>query len=80
MTIEIAREFFLWCLIIDYGMLVLWALFFLFARDWMRRLHGRWFRLTEEQFDLFHYGGMGLFKIFIFVFNLAPWIALTALR
>lgn len=80
MTIEIARQFFLWCLLVNYGILVLWAFAILFARDWVRRLHGRWFRLTDEQFDLVHYGGLGLYKLLIFVFNLAPWIALTAIR
>ncbi|HEY5636103.1 MAG TPA: hypothetical protein VIS77_04325 [Burkholderiales bacterium] len=80
MTLETARQFFLWCLLVNYGILVLWAFAILFARDQVRRLHGRWFRLTDEQFDLLHYGGMGLYKLLIFVFNLAPWIALTAIR
>ena len=80
MTLETARQFFLWCLLVNYGILVLWAFAIFFARDWVRRLHGRWFRLTDEQFDLLHYGGLGLYKLLIFVFNLAPWIALTAIR
>lgn len=79
MTIEFARSFLLWCLLINYGLLVVWALFFVFARDWMRRVHGRWFRLSDEQFDAIHYAGMAFFKILVFVFVLAPWIALTVL-
>jgi len=39
-------------------------------------MHGKWFELTEQQFDVINYCGMGFFKLFIFVFNLAPYIAL----
>jgi uncharacterized protein DUF6868 len=56
--------------------LLCWFLFFTVGRDWLQRLHGRWFRCTAEQFDAIHYAGMALYKIGIFLFNLAPYIAL----
>ena len=46
---------------------------FLFARDWMFQLHARWFRLTPELFDAMHYGGLGLYKLAIWLLNLAPY-------
>ena len=46
----------------------------------MRRLRGCWFRLSEETFDAAHYGGMAAFKLGIFVFSLAPFVALSILR
>ena len=46
----------------------------------MRRLHGRWFDLSEQTFDAVHYGGMAAYKIAIFVFNIAPLVALYLQR
>jgi len=76
MTIDILRNFFLWCWIINMGLLLWWYLFFTLAHDWMYRLHGKWFKLTKESFDAIHYGGMAFFKICIFVFNLVPFLVL----
>lgn len=76
MDIDTAREFLLWCLAINYGLLLLWMLAFVLGHDWMFRLHGRWFRLSREQFDLVHYAGMAALKLGVLLFNLAPWLAL----
>lgn len=65
-----------WCLVINLAVLIWWASWFLLARDWIYRLHGRWFNLSEQQFDAIHYGGMAFYKLLILVFNLAPWLAL----
>jgi hypothetical protein len=37
MNIEMARSFFLWCTVINYGLLIFWALLFLGAHDWFHR-------------------------------------------
>jgi hypothetical protein len=42
----------------------------------MYRLHGRWFRLSPEQFDAIHYGAMAVYKIGILLLNLVPYLAL----
>jgi len=55
---------------------LVWFLVFAIARDWMRRFHGRWFRLSDEQFDAVHYLGMSIYKIGILLFNLVPLIVL----
>jgi len=80
MTLETARSFFLYCTVIDSGILLLWFWGFFLARDWMYRLHGRWFHFSKEQFDAIHYGGMALFKFGIILFNAVPWIALSILN
>ena len=79
MTIESARAFLLWCTIINYGILLTWFLVFVFARDWIQRVHSRWFHLSHEQFDALHYIGMSVFKIGIMLFNLVPFVALSIL-
>lgn len=79
MTLETLRSFLLWCTVINYGMLLVWFLLFMTARNFMRRVHGRWFPLTEREFYLVHYAGMGLYKLGIILFNLVPLIALYVL-
>ncbi|MDD2740159.1 MAG: hypothetical protein PHR94_14620 [Methylomonas lenta] len=76
MSIELIRDVLLACTVINYGVLMCWFLFFTVGHDWIHRLHGRWFRCTAEQFYTIHYAGMALYKIGIFLFNLAPYIAL----
>jgi hypothetical protein len=56
--------------------LLVWFLFFILARDFMHRLHGRWFQLSRQQFDIIHYAGMGIFKLGIILLNLVPYVAL----
>lgn len=80
MTPEFLRAFFLWCTILNYGLLLWWFLVFRFARDWMYRWHGRWFKLDAAQFDAIHYAGMAAYKIGIFLFALVPWLALHLIR
>jgi hypothetical protein len=65
-----------WCAVLNYAVLILWFLFFALAHDRLFRLHSLWFDLKVEQFDVINYGGMGLYKLLIFVFNLAPYLVL----
>ena len=76
MTVEVIRSTLAWCAVINLGLLLWWFVFFALAHDWMYRLHGRWFKLTTEQFDALHYGGMAAFKLGILLFNLVPYLAL----
>ena len=80
MRIDALREFFGWCIVINYGVLIVWFVLFAGARDWVHRLHEHWFRPTREQFDTVHCAGMGLFKLGIFFFDLAPYVALLVVR
>ena len=76
MTIESALAFLLWCLVINYGILLLWFLVFWFGHDWMFRLHSRWFHLSKERFDSIHYASMAAYKLGILLLNLTPYVAL----
>ena len=76
MNIETARPALLWCAVINYGILLVWFLFFMLGHDWMYRLHSRWFHLSVEQFEMLHYAGMSIYKIGIILLNLVPYIAL----
>jgi len=76
MTIDVVREFLAWCTLINLGLLVWWFLWFFFAHEWIYKLHGRWFNLSEDRFDAIHYTAIAFFKIIVIVFNLVPYLAL----
>jgi hypothetical protein len=76
MTMNEIKDILLWCLGFNYVILIIWFVGFVLAHDWMYSLHGRWFKLSVETFDAIHYSGFAAFKIGIFMFNLAPLIAI----
>jgi len=76
MTADQLRAFFMWCAIINFGFLLLWWVMFALAADWIYRMHGRWFPMPREEFNVAHYRGMMYFKIAVFLFNLVPYVAL----
>jgi uncharacterized protein DUF6868 len=80
MSIDVMRRVLLWCAVINYGILLVWFLFFILAHDSMYLLHSRWFRLSVEQFDMLHYAGMSVFKLGILLLNVVPWVALHITR
>ncbi|MFA5983280.1 MAG: DUF6868 family protein [Methylococcaceae bacterium] len=80
MTIELVTDFLFWCCIINYAVLMIWFLVFKFAHKQIYQLHQHWFELTPVQFDCLHYGGMAFYKLSIFLFNLAPYLALLIIR
>jgi len=79
MSIEVTRNFLLWSTVINYGILLVWFLVFVFAHDSIQRIHGRWFRLSGEQFDALHYAGMSILKIGIILLNLVPFVVLSVI-
>lgn len=76
MTLQETKAFLLWCALFNYGILLAWFGLFTLAHDKVRRLHGRWFRLTPEHFDAVHYAGMATYKIGVLLLNVVPLAAL----
>jgi len=70
------RDVLLWCTGLDYAVLLIWFGVFVFAHDWMYRIHGRWFKISLETFDAIHYAGLAVFKIGVILLNLVPLLAL----
>lgn len=76
-NIETARDFFLWCTIINYGVLLLWCLAFWAGHHWHYRLMRWWLpSLTSEHYKLVNLHGIAIYKIAIILLNLVPFIAL----
>ena len=76
MTVELIAAILGWCTLINFGLLIWWFLFVVIAHDWTYRLHTKWFKISQEQFDAIHYSLMGVFKIGVITFNLVPYLAL----
>ena len=76
MTTNDIKDFLLFCVIVNYVFLLIWAGAFIFAHGWMYRLHSRWFKIPVETFDAIHYAGLAIYKISVIMFNLVPLIAL----
>ncbi len=66
----------IWCTVINYAILFVWFGVFIFAHDWLYRMHTRWFKLSPEAFDAIHYGGIAVYKLGILLFCLVPLIAI----
>jgi len=76
MDIQTLTAFFMWCTILNFALLLLSSLFCLCAGDWVYRIHSKWFSISRETFNVAIYSFLGLYKIFVFVFCLIPYIAL----
>ena len=76
MTMSEIKEVLLWCVGINYGILLVWFGAFIYAHDWMYRMHTRWFKLSIETFDAINYTGIAIYKIGIMLLNLVPLVAI----
>ncbi len=76
MDIQTLIRFFMWCTIINGGLLVLWSAMCIFAPDLVYRTQSKWFPIPRETFNVFIYSFLGLFKIVFLVFNVVPYVAL----
>ena len=47
-----------------------------YAGDWVYKMHGKWFAIPRETFNVVLYSFIGFFKIIFLVFNLVPYVAL----
>ena len=76
MTLELVRDVFGWCGVINIGLLLFWWLFIVVGHDVMYRVHSRWFNLSPEKFDAVHYQAILFYKSAVFLFIIIPYLAL----
>ena len=76
MDIRTLTAFFMWCTIMNGALLVLWTTMCMSAPDLVYRMQSKWFPIPRETFDVVIYAFLGLFKLLILVFNVAPYLAL----
>ena len=76
MDVQMLTTFFMWCTLLNVGLLIVSFLMLLVAGDFVYKVHSKYFAMTRESFNASLYLIIGLYKIAVFVFNLIPWIAL----
>jgi len=76
MNIQMLTKFFMWCTILNFALLFLSSFVCTCASDFAYRMHSKWFSISRETFSIAIYSFLGLYKVFIIVFNLIPYIAL----
>ncbi len=76
MDIHALTRFFMWCTIINGGLLIFWSSMFVAAPDVVYRTQRKWFPIPRDTFVVLMYAFLGMFKIVFLIFNLVPYIAL----
>ena len=76
MDIPTLTSFFMWCTLLNGGLLLFWSAMIVFAPDFIFGIHHRWFPISREAFNIIVYAFLGLFKITVLVFNVVPFVAL----
>ncbi|MBN2070493.1 MAG: hypothetical protein JW814_03460 [Candidatus Krumholzibacteriota bacterium] len=76
MSIELLTMFFLWSSILNIGIMIVSFLLFRIAHRYIYTVHGGWYKLSNEQIDLAIYRMMTIYKIFLFMFNIVPYVVL----
>lgn len=66
----------LWCFVFGFIPLLVWFGLLVLAGDWVYEIHSQWFSLTRHEFDVIHYCGSGLLKLYVFLFFFFPYIAI----
>ncbi|MDY0165367.1 MAG: hypothetical protein RBS80_02425 [Thermoguttaceae bacterium] len=76
MDLQTARAFFMWCTVINAALLAWSFLVCAYAGNWIYRMHSKWFPMPRETFNVVIYSFIGVYKVFVIVFNAVPYLAL----
>ena len=77
MNLEVLREFFGWCLMINLGIMVFSTVFLVLAGSWASNTHAKMFGLEATWIRQAYFTYLANYKIAVIVLNLVPWIALN---
>jgi len=80
MNIETLQAFFMWCSIINMGLLWLSFALCIKCADWAYKMHSRWFPISRDAFNIAIYSFLGVYKLLFIVFCIVPWIALSIIN
>ena len=80
MNIQKLAAFFMWCTIINGGLLVLATIIGIIGLDLVYAVHGKLFQISREALNVAYYSFLGLYKIVWLVFNAVPYVALLIIR
>jgi len=80
MTIATLTTFFMWCTIINVGVMIVWTIVFASATNLMYRVQTKWFPIPQETFNVIVYSAFAIYKIVFVVFSLVPYVALLIIQ
>ena len=80
MNIQRLAAFFMWCTIINGGLLALAIIIGIVGLDLVYGVHGKLFQIPREDINVAYYSFLGLYKIVWLVFNAVPYAALLIIR
>ena len=82
MDIAMLTKFFMWCTILNVGLLMLSFLLVasVFGSEFVYRVHSKFFPMPRDTFNASLYLLIGVYKIFVFVFNIVPWLVLVIIK
>lgn len=70
------REFFGWCLIVNFGLLIFSTIMVVVLRRWVSSIHAKLFGLSEPTLSQSYFDYLARFKILVIVCNFTPWVVL----
>ncbi len=76
MNLHFWTEFFMWCTIINGGLLILWVLCQMAMPRLLYKTQTAFFPMEKEKFNQVFYLFLGIYKIFFVMFNAVPYIVL----
>jgi len=76
MNLQLLTDFFMWCTIINGGLLLIWTGMYLICPDLLYRTQKKWFPGSKEIFFMMMYCFVGFFKVLYLMLNVVPFIAL----
>ena len=76
MRFNLLTDFFLWCTVINAGLLVFWTMLYKFLGEWALNLHSKMFGIPKDTLNIIMYSFLGVFKIVFIVFCLVPYLVL----
>lgn len=79
MDMQLLTRFFMWCTILNMGLLLFSFLMLLFAGDFVYKMHSKWFPMPRETFNVVLYSFIGMYKLMVLVLNAVPWVVLATI-
>ena len=76
MTVDNTLAVLGWCMVINFGVLLIWALAMMLAPNLTYRTQRLVTSISQEDFERIIYQMMGCYKLGILLFNFAPYIAI----
>ncbi len=80
MDLPTLTAFFMWCTIINVGILIVWTIVFGIAPEFTYRMQTKFFPMPRETFNVVVLSGISMFRIVFVVFSLVPYVALLIVQ